>query len=157
MDVDSLRRAFDESFARPAHEPRAPGERLLLVRAGDQELALPIAQLSAVERGRGVVALPGAPAHLAGIAGVRGKLVPVYALASLVGARPGAGGYLAVCAVEPPLALAFDELAGLVEVPAEQLEPAGPSAPRHARATLCAQGRVYWVVDVPLLQEGAHR
>jgi chemotaxis signal transduction protein len=125
------------------------------VRAGGQELALPVAALSGVERGLPVVALPGAPADLAGIAGVHGQLVPVFVLAALVGAKPGEGRFLAVCAVTPPLALAFDELAGLVEVPLESLEPAGPAAPRHARATLRAEDRVYWVVDVPVLLEGA--
>lgn len=151
--VAELRRAFDDAFARPARTRADAGERLLLVRAGAQHLALPVAALAGVERGVPVVALPGAPRALRGIAGVHGRLLPVFALAGLIGAGNEAGDWLAVIAADPPVAVSFDELAGLVEVAA--LEPAGPAAPRHARGTHRAGDRVYWVVDVSVLLEGA--
>ena len=151
--VEELRRAFDDCFAQPARGARTAGQRLLLVQAGGQHLALPIGSLRGVERGRTVVTLPGASPSLRGIAGVRGQVVPVYALAELVGASGGAGEWLAIAAGDAPVALAFDALSGLVDVAPDAIEPAGPAAPPHATATCRALGEVYWIVHVPVLLE----
>jgi chemotaxis signal transduction protein len=113
-----LRRAFDESFAAPL--PAAPADMrdFLTLRAGAGRYALDVNDLKGLEAHRQITPLPvGDPAVL-GVAGIGGRLVPVYALGLLLGESGGSGqsSWLAICGQAEPVALAFDELEGQVRL-----------------------------------------
>ena len=86
----ALRRAFDRSFAAlPAEAP--PFEDLLTVRAAGDTFALRLRDVAELIAGLLVAPLPSATPHLLGLAGLRGGVVPVFSLASLLGAAGPAG------------------------------------------------------------------
>jgi purine-binding chemotaxis protein CheW len=80
-----LRRNFDGAFALPAAAVGAGCEEFLVIRAGGIRHAVRIAQAAGLERRIRLVALPGAPASLLGIAGLHRQLVPVHDLSRLLG------------------------------------------------------------------------
>lgn len=124
----ALRKAFDESFARADPPAPAPVERLLLVRCGDRRALLPSARLAGVVSCPRLVPLPGGPRQLSGLAGVGGAVVSVYDIGAVLGVEPDAPGrMLAIAACDRKIGIAFDEIAALVDVPAEALR-VGPTA-----------------------------
>ncbi len=139
-----LRRAFDAGFAA---SPPTPEDRvdLLLIRVGQDSLALRVAELSGVALCPRLEPVPQATPQpgLVGLAGLRGALVPVYALAALLGnaGTCSAGRWLALCGTREPLGLAFDELQGFLRLPRSRL---------HGEVADTDDG-VVPLVDVPLI------
>lgn len=58
---------------------------VLVIRTGGETYGLPMDALTAVYEGHSVVPLPTVPAFVAGIANVRGRILPVLDLAALMG------------------------------------------------------------------------
>ena len=136
-----MRREFDESFARPAAGPRRDLERLVSLRAGGDRFAVLLSELSCLERTPRLEPLPDAPPDLLGLAGIRGRLVPVFSLARLLGCQGARGGdaarWLVIVRGEPPIGLAFDALDGYLLVARVDLHPSGDArahVPSLARA-----------------------
>lgn len=119
----SLKAAFDETFARSAHAPETATEDLLAIRAGGDPYALRVGELTALLVNRKVVPVPSPRLELLGVAGVRGALVPVYCMSSLLGygANGAAMRWLAVCGQSEPVGLAFDELESFLRLPRPSL------------------------------------
>jgi purine-binding chemotaxis protein CheW len=115
--LTELRDGFDAAFARPATLTSSTASiGLLAIRVGGEAYAIRIDELADVQKRCPVAKLPGAHPGQLGIAGVRGRLVPVYSLAALLGrGDSGAWSWLAICGTERPLGLAFDELEGYVQ------------------------------------------
>jgi chemotaxis signal transduction protein len=133
--VDTLRRAFDESFSRPFADATTNMRELLTVICAGERFAVEAAELTAVESARTVVALPGAARGCLGLAGVRGKLVAVYPLAQLVGLPvPASWGSMLVTRLDPALGLCVDRVERYVRVAEAEIEPL-ESGPEHP---LCA-------------------
>ena len=162
--LEILRREFDDGFARAAGERIVKTSPHLRLRAGSLQLAIPIGEVRAIETGTSgsmgprsggtsvVVPLPGARPGLRGLIGVRGQLVPVYALGDLLGA--GSASYcrwFLITAGEKTAALAFEEFGGLIGAPADAVRPLAGSGPPHARATLEMNGTTCWVIHLPEL------
>lgn len=88
-----------EAASVPAASPAAPAVdddveaglrqarelKLVGFRVGGQELAVPIAQVQEVIRAVPVTKLPTAPEHIVGIMNLRGRVVPLVAMDSLLG------------------------------------------------------------------------
>lgn len=126
-----LREAFDESFAREPAPPAVEQEDLLVVDVGGDEYALRCREIARLVADRPIVPTPAAMPALIGIAGVRGEIVPVFSLRSLLGYPPSAAPRWFVVAAGPqPAGLAFDRLEGHVRVARESLAPA-PTANRE--------------------------
>jgi purine-binding chemotaxis protein CheW len=121
----ALRRDFDASFAAPPPERAEESERLLLIRSGGEALAMRIGELAGLVKERKVVPLPGTSRELLGIAGIRGRLVPVYSLARLLraGARAEDERWLALCDRDGLAALAFSAFEGYATVARAELSP----------------------------------
>jgi chemotaxis signal transduction protein len=118
-----LRRAFDEGFAAaPAAAAQEPVD-FLAIRAGGGRYALRLVDLAGLAADRAIVPLPSADAALLGIAGAQGQLLPVYRLATLIGAggSENESRWVAVCGGDEPVALAFAALDGHLRVPAADL------------------------------------
>jgi len=122
--LHELRTSFDEAFELPPRAQSRDEETLLAIESGGTPLALRTAELLRLEARRKVVPVPAACADLLGLAGVRGKLVPVYSLASLLGLRAGGeerwlvlcGGDQSGAASADSIALAFAALSGHAQV-----------------------------------------
>jgi chemotaxis signal transduction protein len=125
-----LRREFDEAFARPMVIDGEVREELLAIRAGDHDLALRSSEVAAILRCPTLTQVPSAHAALRGLAGVRGALVAVYALASLLGpdSTPARAGWIVLCREERSAALLFDDLVGHVRVAQAEIHAAASAA-----------------------------
>jgi chemotaxis signal transduction protein len=157
-----LRRAFDASFAVP---PAAEGEHLadfLIVRAAANRLALRLAEVSLVEAVRKIVPLPAGRRGLLGLAGVRGRPLPVFSLASLLGeAEDSAARWLCVHEGHEPIAFGVDAIEQFVRVGPSDLAALVGSG-EHASYTtgmLRVNAQSYTVVSLTALaahiEEGA--
>lgn len=125
LTLEELRANFDATFAEPAPTTDA-GSRLrtLRIKVGERRMVLLASQLAALFPERTLYALPGAPQNLLGVAEVRGGLVPVHCLRTLLGdPRNEDIGWIAVLRGEPSLALAFDTLEGQETASARDLAP----------------------------------
>jgi purine-binding chemotaxis protein CheW len=151
--ASELRRVFDAAFAAAPSEAGDAVEPMLLVNAGGEGLAVAVPQLAGLEKLRSLLALPAPPPHLLGLAGLRGRLLPVFSLASLLG-RVGdaAVPWLLLVGQTEPIGLAFAQLDGLVLLPRRaQLRLAVPAAGGHARAQVEIRGAHRPVIDIQSL------
>ncbi|RAK57551.1 chemotaxis protein CheW [Phenylobacterium deserti] len=97
---------------------------VLTFRVGERRLGLPAADVFEVVRQPRITRVPHSPPALAGVASLRGEVVPVVALGRLLGddAVTASGGRLVVIGGERPLALAVDEVLGLTQAEAQSGE-----------------------------------
>jgi chemotaxis signal transduction protein len=113
-----LRRAFDHGFAELPSATASQSETLLSVRIAGRPFAIRMAELAGFQPRRKIVRLPGDVPHLLGLAGIRGKVVPVFDLASLIGCgrASDAWRWLLLGSAQEPIGLAFDEFEGYLQV-----------------------------------------
>jgi purine-binding chemotaxis protein CheW len=124
-----LRMRAQRLAAAPADEHRADELEVLRCRVGDEEYALPLGQLIAIQRAEGLTPVPCTPPHVAGLLNVRGELITVLDLgvALRVRAAPSVGAGSQVLLVEAPhgrVGLLVDEALGMDTVMRERLTPA---------------------------------
>jgi purine-binding chemotaxis protein CheW len=143
-----LREAFDRTFA--LAPPARDGERieLLAITVGGVPYALQMSEVEAVVACRKIAPLPSRRAELLGAAGVRGNLVTVYALDALLGERAGhehkSVAWLAIYKHEAGIGVGFEQVDGLLRVPAgdvHPLEASDASAGDRRRASIRAIAR----------------
>lgn len=103
-------------------------QRCLLVQAGDRLCALPLGRVRRVVRALTVRPLPGSAPELLGLAEFGGEPLPVFDLASLVGAAPGAGAASPVTVVVLAGPDGTTELAGLAAGAAVDIADVAPLA-----------------------------
>jgi purine-binding chemotaxis protein CheW len=116
-----LRRAFDDAFALP---PPVAGEAavepVLMLTVGGDPYAVRVTEVAGFEKARPLLVLPGATPHLLGLAGLRGRLMPVFSLATVMGyRREDAEPWLLIVGRTEPLALAFTGFEGLARLASE--------------------------------------
>jgi chemotaxis signal transduction protein len=156
--IAELRADFDRSFAQPARLHDGERIELLAIRAGDRPYAMRLSQTSRILPDRAVTALPGPLSALLGVAGFGGTIVPVYDLAVLLGrAIPDRPRWLVLAAGSPALALAFHQLDGHVQVPAESIIAEGSGARDCLRGMVTLPGGTRAIVDVPAARAAVHR
>jgi chemotaxis signal transduction protein len=120
-----LRQGFDRGFAAPPATATAATVGLLAIRIAAGSHAIRMGEISEVQPAPRLVTLPGARPEMMGLAGIRGRLVPVYNLAALLGHdEPGTKNWVAVCGMDEPLGIGFDELEGYIQVLPTDLYPA---------------------------------
>jgi chemotaxis signal transduction protein len=147
-----LRGRFDAAFGEaPASRDRDCLD-LLAVQAGGRRLAVPLADLAGLEpRGR-VVAIPQRDRALRGLASARGRLVAAWDLDLLMGGEGCMPGWrwMLLCGPDPSVALACDQIEGMLRQPRSALVGAGGTSglPPRASAVLVLPGQSRFVVDV---------
>ncbi|MBS2033467.1 chemotaxis protein CheW [bacterium] len=102
--LEELRRQFDEGFRYPPRDGEREIRDRLLLQSGSRWLSLPLNQVTEVLRCPLMTPLPGAPPGLLGLVGLRGTLLPVYALTDLLG-QPSSlagGGAMWILVVPQP-------------------------------------------------------
>lgn len=129
--AEELRRAFDESFVRARLDAGSERARTFLaIRAGGTACAVRLAEVRGLESGRRIVPVPSSVPELAGLAGVRGKVIAVFSLARLLG-HPGAARgcrWLMLCGEDGELGLTFEELDGAFDASKEDMKIGTPGA-----------------------------
>lgn len=156
--AEAIRRAFDEAFAAPPRVRDRDSESLLAIRVAGEPFAIRVREIAGLVPPRKVVPLPTRLPELLGLAGIRGEIVPVYSLATLLGYRPTDGGArrLVLCGSKRPIALAFEALEGHLSVSPSDLYAA--ETPReHIRVVARAGAAVRPVVDLPSVLESIQR
>jgi chemotaxis signal transduction protein len=149
--VSALREAFDRAFAEPPPQREEAPQKFLAVRAGGAPFAFRLAEIAGVAVDRKLTSLPSPVPELLGLAGLRGRLVPVYSLTALLGGIPEstAGRWLVLIA-EGHVALATESVAGYRFGQKGDVLPLVSGAP-HSTETLRVADGAYGIVSVPAL------
>ena len=163
LKLEELRDSFDSSFSRPPPAQKDPGEALLRLRVGGMSLAVRLGELSGLHLMPRLVRLPGGPASLLGLVGIRGQLFAVHDLAALLGqSSRETPGWLLLAGGSRRVGLAATGFEGQLRMTAEQRHQDGVSSPHPLLATrvLLADGTLLPVLDtdalVRQLEEAAH-
>src|ERR1035441_2192420 len=150
-----LRQAFDLSFALPPPQGSQEVEDLLAIRVAGDPYAIRLLEIAGMVAGRRVVAVPAVTRDLLGLAGIRGGVVPVFGLASILGygQPPGSPRWMILCGVEEPIALAFSDFEGYLRLPKSSLH-----ADENLRATrqyvnqvASTEAEARAVISIPLI------
>lgn len=125
-----LARAFDRSFTEPVRPVSDDFDDFLAIRAGGAVYAIRVRDVAGLTVDRKIVPLPTSEPALLGIAGLRGGVVPVYSLATLLGGAPIAEAprWLLLVGAGAPLGFAFDQFDGYVRVPHAEVSSGGEAA-----------------------------
>jgi chemotaxis signal transduction protein len=149
--VSELREAFDRAFAEPRPHGEEAIQKFLAVRAAGAVYAFRLSEIAGVAVDRKLTRFPSPVPELLALAGLRGRLVPVYSLTALVGGAPEeAAGRWLVLVAEGQVALATDGVAGYLSAQKGDVLPLVSSAP-HCTGTLRVAGGAYGIVSVPAL------
>jgi CheW-like domain. len=118
-----LRQAFDLSFALPPPQASQEVEDLLTIRVAGDPYAIRLRDIAGIVAGRRVVPVPAVTLDLLGLAGIRGDVLSVFGLASILGygQAPGSPRWMILCGAEEPIALAFSDFEGYLRLPKSSL------------------------------------
>jgi chemotaxis signal transduction protein len=143
-----LARDFDQAFTRPAPPVPDPPEELLGLRIAAQQFAVRLREIAGVEADRVVVPVPSPRPEQLGLCGLRGRLVPVFSLAALLGRAQIARERHSLVLVgrERPVGLAFDALDTCLRVPREALRPLSGAAHHPLAPSAVVAGGLLWPV-----------
>jgi purine-binding chemotaxis protein CheW len=140
-----------------------PVVTLVVFRVGARELCLRVEHVVEILRMVAITPVPGAAPWIAGVINLRGRTVPVVDLRVRLGfppAVPGLATPIVVALVgDRPVGVIVDQVAGVVRVPDDALEPPeGLSVSGSGVAGLAhVQGRLVIILDPAPLAEGSER
>jgi purine-binding chemotaxis protein CheW len=156
-----LRAHFDRTFAVPPAPIQAALVDLLAIRVGGVGYALRALDISQLLAGPRITPLPSPVAELAGLAAVRGAIVPVYDLAALLGhAASETSRYVALAASvdREPIGFAFEELEAQLRVHEDEITPPPENASSSAhRFALIARDGARPVLQLSSLLDAIER
>jgi chemotaxis signal transduction protein len=150
-----LRQAFDLSFALPPPQAAQEVEDLLAIRVAGDPYAIRLRDIAAMVAGRRVVPVPAAALDLLGLAGIRGGVVSVFGLASILGygQAPGSPRWMILCGTEEPIALAFSDFEGYLRLPKSSIHTdENPRATRqYVNQVASTEAGARAVISIPLV------
>jgi purine-binding chemotaxis protein CheW len=157
-----LRAAFDRTYATPAlSRETSQSEDLLAIRLAGNAYAVKVNEISGLAKERKIISLPSAIPELLGVAGIRGELVPVYSLATLMGVNRGSeeDRWLVLCGVDEPIGLAFPEFEGYLQVPFAHLYAASQEnmTSGHIKEVVRTADLIRSVLSIPSIVEMIRR
>ena len=122
-DAAQLRQAFDRTFALPPSLASQAVEDLLTIRVAGDPYAIRLLGIAEIITERRVVSVPTVTPDLLGLAGIRGGIVPVFSLSSILGYPPDnrSPKWIIICGSEDPIALAFSDFEGYLQLPKSAL------------------------------------
>lgn len=116
--AEQLRKSFDETFTRPPYQAPAQTD-MLMVTVGGTDRAVRLGQITRVARNPGTVPVPALAASFIGVAGMRGAVLPVFSLASLLGLDATTHDWLLIVqgsAQQESIAFSCEAVRGYVQV-----------------------------------------
>jgi chemotaxis signal transduction protein len=151
----ALRQAFDQSFAVPPPQGAQELEDLLKIRVAGDPYAIRLRDIAEIVARRKVVPIPGGTPDLLGSAGIRGGIVPVFALALLLGYGQAADApsWMVLCRADDPIALAFPEFEGYARLPKSSihLDDNLHPARQHVKEVARMDTEFRAVISIPLI------
>ena len=147
--AETLRDAFDRSFAVPTDVDRRETIDFIALRLGDDVHALRMSEIGGLFTDVKVTQCPSPVPELRGIAAFRGTLTPVYDLAQLLG-YPRSSGEWMVLTADRPLAFAFGAFDGHFRVEPSAL---AVGEARHVKEVASSGGDVHPIIDVASVAE----
>jgi chemotaxis signal transduction protein len=151
----ALRQAFDQSFAVPPPQGSQELEDLLKIRVAGDPYAIRLRDIAEIVARRKVVPIPGGTPDLLGSAGIRGAIVPVFALALLLGYGQAADApsWMVLCRSDEPIALAFPEFEGYARLPQSSihLDDNLHPARQHVKEVARMDTEFRAVISIPLI------
>jgi chemotaxis signal transduction protein len=153
-----LRDAFDRARAIPfSSQAFDRMEDLLAIRVSGHAFAIRLSEICGLATDKKIVMLPSPIPELLGVAGIRGRLVPVYSLAGLMGysVSTDRGRWLALCGAEELVALAIDDFEGYLQVPFAQVYVAEQQdlESAHVKHVVRVADSVRTVISIALIIE----
>jgi purine-binding chemotaxis protein CheW len=152
--AEELRRVFDAAFAAPPPAARRDLVALLGLRVGGERVAVRVLETAGLVQARKIVPVPSRRAELLGVSGLRGAVVPIFALSRLLG-RPDDGEprWVVLAGGAERVGLAVAALDRHLVVPAQDLAPApgGDDPGAHVRELASFGGDRFPVLNVPAL------
>jgi purine-binding chemotaxis protein CheW len=140
-------------------DPDAAALQIVCFQIGDQRYGLDIMRVKEVAFAAPVIAVPGAPAFVAGIVEVHGVYVPLVDLRRRFGVASGAAGRLLLVALDGLIiALAVDRV-----IDTRPVDPAAVAAPPplagtgHVAGVLDTGGQVILLLDPDAILDPAER
>lgn len=129
----ALREAFDRSFAELPAEAPPEHEDLMTIRVAGHPYIIRLRDITGIVAMRPIVPVPTAAPGLLGLAGIRGEIVPVFGLSSILGhAEPAdAPSWMVLCGTNEPIALAFSEAESYLRLPKAALHAARDPQTSH--------------------------
>ena len=148
----ALRENFDRGFAAPRQAGAQDVVDFLAISVDASPYAIRLADIASLSTDHVITAIPG-QAGVLGLAGFRGAMLPVYALAALLGHDTAAPARWLVRA--PPVAFAFPRFEGHLRLPAAQVVANAQEAPapRHVRGFLEHETHIRPILDMASLFE----
>jgi purine-binding chemotaxis protein CheW len=118
-----LRQTFDRMFSLPPSLASLEVEDLLTISVAGAPYAIRLLEIAEIFTERKVVSVPTVTPDFLGLAGIRGGIVPVFGLSSIlgIGPDPGSQRWMILCGSEEPIALAFSDFEGYLRLPASAL------------------------------------
>lgn len=157
----ALREAFDRSFALPPAEAAPEHEDLLAIRVAGHPYTIRLRDITGIVARRTIVSVPATAPGLLGLAGIRGEVVPVFGLSSILGhAEPAdAPPWMVLCGTEQPIALAFSEVESYLRVPKAALHAARDPLTTHEymNEIVTTEAGVRAVIGIPLVVAAIRR
>jgi chemotaxis signal transduction protein len=151
----ALRRAFDQAFAVPPQPAAQEVTDLLAIRVAGVAHAIKLREIAAIVTKRTLIAVPAAAPDLLGLAGIRGGIVPVFGLASILGyaVTSESPPWMVLCGTDEPIALAFAAFDGYLRVPTSSLhaDQSVREIRPYVRELASTEEGVRAVVDVSLV------
>jgi chemotaxis signal transduction protein len=146
-----MRQAFDHAFALRASVAAADVEDLLAIRVAGEAYAVRVRDIIEIATKCKVVPVPAAAHDLLGLAGIRGAIVPVFGLASILGHAQEPVRWIISCSSHDPIALGFSELEGHLRVARSSIY-ANTTPPRPYLTELARDdGEVRAMIAIPQL------
>jgi purine-binding chemotaxis protein CheW len=149
--VRKILRERAESLAQADSEEQAVETRgILLFRLGDETYAVDVGSVREILNGFAVTRIPCVPSHVLGVINVRGEIVSVVDLTSVLSSGAAGprsldqdeGNGIIVRSEDVTAMLVVDEIGDIIEVPSASIEPPLSSLDRsHAEMV---SGTVYW-------------
>jgi chemotaxis signal transduction protein len=157
MSVGELQQTFDRTFAEAPRRDAAPHDDLLAITIGGDPYAMRLAEVAGLYPDRRFTRLPGSVPALLGLVGLRGALLPVYDLRTLLGyPKAAAPRWLAVIA-DAQVVLGFEQFDNHLRVPRPAIVEAGTgsaaSRPQPVREVVHTDGLVRPIIHLPSVLE----
>jgi purine-binding chemotaxis protein CheW len=155
--VRELQHAFDRTFAEPPRSDVALQDDFLAMTIGGDPYAMRLSEVAGLYLTRKMTGLPGSVPALLGVVGLRGALVPVYDLGSLLGYSKAAPPRWLAVIVDGQVAVGFEQFDGHLRVARDTIAEAAPghAASRRplVRESLATETVVRPIIHLPSVLE----
>lgn len=151
----ALRQAFDLSFALPPPPALPEVEDILTIRVAGDPYAILLRDITGMVAGRKVVPVSSSRPDVIGLAGIRGGVIPVFGLTSILGYAQAASAsrWMILCGAEEPIALAFSDFEGYLRLPKSSFHADGNlrATRTYVNQVASTEAGVRAVIDIPLV------